>query len=309
MDKREQAGPADAPCTHEDMMNYSAQKPTPGLTTRRETLGLVAGVGVSCLLPTSACGVGPAFDDVDPSARDSDAGAKDVASHGDAGVPEGAWAAGGTAAMLQKGSYPNPFVDDAASCALASGVTAGPCTTNDPMEREDISEGWRGLPVRLALQIVDAACEPLRGMAVEVWHTNLEGSYSGQTPNNNMCLADQDYASANFFRGTQTTDANGTVFFDTCFPGWYRGRAIHIHLRVSGAGIVVPVSQLFFPEETTAQIFAEHVEYKSFGQPDTTFSNDNVISGIPAGERGNHVLVIEKMSDGAMLASKVVQVS
>lgn len=123
-----------------------------------------------------------------------------------------------------------------------------------------------------------------------------------------MCLQQQSYASQMFFRGIQITDADGTVFFDTCFPGWYRGRAVHIHFQVKDAGRSYRVSQLFFPEEITHDIFATHREYAGYGQPDTTFATDNIIAAIPSAERDGHILTVARMTDGAMLAAKTVTV-
>ncbi len=257
------------------------------LTSRRDLLRLLGGASVLPWLPSFSCG------------------------GSEATTPTGsseAWASGGTAAMLDKASYPSPFTDALSTCALVATTTEGPCTTSSDLAREDISESWSGLPVRLALKVVDGSCNPLAGATVKIWHTNLEGSYSGQTPNNGMCLKQQTYSSSDFFRGVQTTSASGEVFFDTCFPGWYRGRAVHIHFQVKSGGTSHRISQLFFPEDITRDIFANHEEYLSYGQPDTTFSNDNIISGISAAQRDRHVLAVSRMTDGAMLASKVVTV-
>lgn len=237
----------------------------------------------------------------------------DAASTGDASTTTDAttatdWASGGTAAMTDKASYPDPFTVAATTCALVATTTEGPCTTSDDQAREDISEGWTGLPVRLMLRVVDTACAPLAGVIVKIWHTNLAGSYSGETPNPNMCLTSTSYASQDFFRGVRTTDAAGVVAFDTCFPGWYRGRAVHVHFQVKTATTSYRVSQLFFPEDITTAIFASHAEYSSAGQPDTTFSNDNIMAGIPTAERDRHIFTVERMTDGAMLASKTVTV-
>ena len=218
------------------------------------------------------------------------------------------WATGGTAAMVDKANYPSPF-DDAVECFLLSKATLGPCTTVDPMIRVDISEGWDGLPVRLGLKILDGSCQPLANAVVRIWHTNNEGSYSGQTPRNDFCLLDQDYASENFARGRQVTDENGVVFFDTCFPGWYPGRAIHIHIQVLINDESLCESQLFFPEEIIQEIFAEHPAYQRFGQPDTSFQQDFFSSDVDASEWERHFLSVEQMSDGAMLSGKTIQVS
>jgi protocatechuate 3,4-dioxygenase beta subunit len=113
----------------------------------------------------------------------------------------------------------------------------------------------------------------------------------------------------NFFRGAQTTGSDGVVYFDTCFPGWYSGRAIHIHFQVTSGSTTYKVSQLFFPDNLVAAIFASHPEYKAYGQPDTTDATDSVMSGVPAADRSRNIVEYARMTDGAMLASKTVTVT
>jgi protocatechuate 3,4-dioxygenase beta subunit len=221
----------------------------------------------------------------------------------------GTWASGGTVSMTDKATYPDPFTAPAATCVLVASTTAGPCTTATELAREDVSEGNTGLPMRLAIRVVDSACNPIAGATVIIWHTNIEGSYSGQTPNNAFCLMNQAYSAVNFFRGVQTTNAAGIVYFDTCYPGWYPGRAIHVHFQVKNGGTSYRVSQLFFPEALSTEIFATHDEYKPFGQPDTTNTTDGIVSAIPIAGRDRLICEYARMSDGAMLASKTVTVT
>ncbi|MGN6108178.1 MAG: protocatechuate 3,4-dioxygenase [Kofleriaceae bacterium] len=261
---------------------------------RRHCLGLAA---IPLAKLATGCG------DDGPSATDPDAPPVDGSN------PTSGWASGGTVAMTDKASYPDPFTAAASTCVLVASTTEGPCTTTTDLSREDISESWVGIPVRLALKVVDASCNPVENATVKVWHTNREGIYSGQTPNPGMCNANnQSYTAMNFMRGVRTTASDGTVFFDTCFPGWYRGRAIHIHFQVKNGATSYRVSQLFFPEDVTRDIFASHAEYQQFGQPDTTFSNDNILAPITGAARDRLVLDVARMTDGAMLASKVVAV-
>jgi protocatechuate 3,4-dioxygenase beta subunit len=213
------------------------------------------------------------------------------------------WASGGTKAMVDKASYPDPFATAATACSLIATATEGPCTEAADRLRSDVSEGYTGLPVRLALRIIDGSCKPISGASVKIWHTQVTGSYSGATPNPSMCLKDSADSSKHYFRGVQTTDANGVVSFDTCFPGWYRGRAIHIHFTVSLGGKSY-ASQLIFDQTLITEIFTSHVDYESFGQPDTPNATDMVVMGdLPA-----HTLDTARMSDGAMLASKQIAV-
>jgi len=271
------------------------------LVHRRDLLRRLC-YGIAAVPILQACGGGG--DTGDPGV--------DSASGTDGSVPDVAgsdWASGGTASMTDKASYPDPFTAAATSCLLVGSTTEGPCTTATDLAREDISEGWAGLPVRLALRVLDASCAPLVGATIKIWHTNLEGSYSGQTPNPTMCLAQQAYASDDFMRGVQTTGAGGIVYFDTCFPGWYRGRAVHVHFQIKVGNASTKVSQLFFPESITSAIFASHPEYASYGQPDTTFATDNIMAGLSTAEQARAILDVARMTDGAMLASKTVTVT
>ncbi|MEZ4688724.1 MAG: hypothetical protein R3A12_00510 [Ignavibacteria bacterium] len=59
-----------------------------------------------------------------------------------------------------------------------------------------------------------------------------------------------------FMRGTQITDANGTVFFDTVYPGWYPGRATHIHFKVRLNSFTYVTSQFCFPDSLNNIIYA-----------------------------------------------------
>lgn len=221
------------------------------------------------------------------------------------------WATGGTAAMTARASYPNPFAGaGGTSCELQCQTTIGPCHTTSPL-RSDISDGWDGLPVRLSLRLVDADCRPLAGSIVEVWHTNPAGVYSGRI--NPMCNSAEADRAAQYFRGYQVSDADGRVDFDTCLPGWYRGRVVHIHYRVmSGAydaadsAAAVVVSQLFFASDLVASIFDREPIYADFGQPDTTLATDNVIGGERDLDR--YLLDTTRASDGAMIASKTLVV-
>ncbi len=212
------------------------------------------------------------------------------------------WASGGTAAMTDKATYPDPFQDPLGnSCTLLPAATLGPCYAQT-VEREDISEGNPGLPVRLAFLVVDQDCNPIANATVDVWHTNIEGFYSGEDAIEMCTLGDPEAEAGRWFRGVQTGGADGKVFFDTCFPGWYGGRAIHFHYQVRVGNQVYLTSQLYFAGDLIQEIFATHPDYSGFGQPDTTNDEDGIYD--PTGE-----LETAQMTDGAMLAWKVLVVS
>lgn len=286
--------------------------------TRRALLGAMGATGAVLLVGCgdsgggdtdgggSTGGSGATSGTVGSSGEDGSTGAPTTGSAECEGEAT-AWATGGTAAMTAKECYPDPFAGGVMACALICETTEGPCTA-DTMDRQDVSEGFPGLPVRLALLIVDAdACAPVGGARVEIWHTQRTGVYSGDTPNPGMCSGgDADAPNHLYFRGAQTAGADGRVNFDTCFPGWYQGRAIHIHFRVYVGADAFATSQLFFDPALTQEIFAAHPDYAEFGQPDTSNDDDNIIGG--EAEIANYTLTTARMPDGALLASKVIAV-
>lgn len=213
-----------------------------------------------------------------------------------------AWATGGTAAMTMQHCYPDPFEGKVAQCMLACQTTEGPCTTEETIDRQDVTDGLVGLPVRLSLKFVDVdGCTPVEGAWVEIWHTQRLGIYSGVTPGGDFCNGgDAEAPTQMYMRGAQTTDADGVVNFDTCYPGWYSGRAIHIHFRVVVNGTDSVVSQLYFDDTLNTEICTKHPEYAKRGAPNTTNASDGIYGG------PEYVLEVQRMADGAMLASKVL---
>lgn len=219
------------------------------------------------------------------------------------------WATGGTAAIAEH--YPDPFAASlGVACTLPCRTTLGPCYAAT-IERKDISEGRAGLPVRLSFLVVDDNCAPMPGISVDIWHASRAGLYSGDDTGRTLdggqlgrgfpCTGgDADAETSRFFRGVQTTDARGRVDFDTCYPGWYPGRAVHIHFILRRGGVEYVTSQLYYPEELTTELLLSHPEYSEFGTPDTLNSTDRIFAGAP------EVLEAQRQPDGVLLASKVL---
>ena len=65
-------------------------------------------------------------------------------------------------------------------------VTEGPYYLDGALVRKDITEGKSGVPLTLRLTVVDATdgCTPVKGAAVEIWHCDAWGYYSGYTTAN-----------------------------------------------------------------------------------------------------------------------------
>lgn len=140
---------------------------------------------------------------------------------------------------------PAGVVTGAVTCILAPEQTEGPFYLDDQRVRRDVTEGRPGVPLTLRLEVVDASsCRPLRGAAVEIWHCDAAGAYSGVQGE-----------TGTFLRGIQRTNANGLVSFRTIYPGWYPGRTVHVHVKLFLGGNVVHTGQLYFPDAVTDAVY------------------------------------------------------
>jgi protocatechuate 3,4-dioxygenase beta subunit len=183
-------------------------------------------------------------------------------------------AAGGLAiAALGAGALPASAASTASgasavSCVLAPEMTQGPFYIANEKVRRNIREGEPGVALALRLGVVDAAsCKPITGAAVDIWHADAGGNYSGFGSNST--------SGRTFLRGIQKTDANGSARFDTVYPGWYQGRTVHIHVLVHVGGNVLHTGQLFFSDALTDTIFARK-PYNGRGQRDQRNSTDSI---------------------------------
>ncbi|MGC9539270.1 intradiol ring-cleavage dioxygenase [Streptomyces sp. UG1] len=179
---------------------------------------------------------------------------------------------------------------------LMSNVTEGPYYLDGALVRKDITEGKSGVPLTLRLTVVDATdgCTPVKGAAVEIWHCDAWGYYSGYTtanPGGSAPAESEDGSTANdqtYLRGYQIANANGVVKFETIFPGWYTPRTCHIHLKVHTGGQkedgtyeggkVNYTGQLFFADDIAEEIFTLE-PYSQHSGSYTTLDNDMVYDG------------------------------
>lgn len=173
----------------------------------------------------------------------------------------------------------------AEACRLTPELTAGPYHLDGHLVRSDITEGRPGTPLQLQVKVLGIdGCTPLQGAAVDIWHCDAGGEYSGF---NGSSLAETQAEGANdkrYLRGVQLTDADGTATFTTIFPGWYEGRTVHIHLKVLDGGTVsttytgghvAHVGQAFFDEDVTAQILGRP-PYSAHAGTRTTNAQDSI---------------------------------
>jgi protocatechuate 3,4-dioxygenase beta subunit len=134
-----------------------------------------------------------------------------------------------------------------AACAVTPTETAGPFPSRSDLFRNDIREGKTGTALSLTIRVVNAnsSCAPVAGANVEIWHVDAAGNYSQYG----------NQAAQNYLRGIQTTNASGEVTFTTIYPGWYQGRATHIHVEVTINGVSRKVTQMAFPESVNSTVY------------------------------------------------------
>jgi protocatechuate 3,4-dioxygenase beta subunit len=168
----------------------------------------------------------------------------------------------------------------AVRCVLTPEQTEGPYYIPREKVRKNIIEHRPGTPLTLRLTVVDAAtCRPLKGAAVDIWHCDAKGIYSGfvsastgRAPGGNAGATDRQ----TFLRGFQRTDARGYCEFQTIYPGWYRGRTTHIHVKVHVGGTVVHTGQLYFPDSLTDKVY-QTGPYKARAPARDTRNSDDAI--------------------------------
>ncbi|MFN0241270.1 MAG: hypothetical protein ACKVWV_00075 [Planctomycetota bacterium] len=143
------------------------------------------------------------------------------------------------------------LVDDPtlqAVCTMTPSSIVGPYYLNLNLVRSDITEGMPGLPTRVYLHVVRASdCTPIPNAAVDVWHCDALGRYSG--------FANQGTGGQTFLRGIQFTDESGLAMFDTVYPGWYPGRTTHMHLKVRPTAQTELSTQLYYKQRLTNRVY------------------------------------------------------
>jgi protocatechuate 3,4-dioxygenase beta subunit len=178
------------------------------------------------------------------------------------------WRAADTQAGPAAPAKPNGKI-----CILTPEAAEGPFYFDPKLVRAAIAEGKAGAPLALTLQVVEAGtCGPLDKVRVDIWHCDGLGVYSG--------YARQETGSAEgetFLRGTQFTDGDGMVRFDTIYPGWYPGRTPHIHFKVILDDKDLVTGQLYFPDSVSARVYAAHSAYRERKQERATANADDFI--------------------------------
>ena len=198
-------------------------------------------------------------------------------------------------------SEPAPAPVSGKVCRLTPQVTQGPYWFDPKLDRSDVTEGRPGVPVRVAVTVVDGGCRPIKGARVDLWHCDAAGIYSGYEGPNNEEGGDDHRTGAKgtrFLRGAQVTDADGRASFRSIWPGWYEGRTPHMHLKVFLDARTVLTSQLFVPDALSEWLYENVPAYRRPRRRDTFNRQDGI--ALQGGEA--MVAAVRELKDGYELA-------
>jgi len=228
------------------------------ILTRREALAIMGGAGATFLLGIPVLGITN----------------KNVSN-------------GATAATDNK--------SNARSCIARPELTEGPYFVDEHLNRSNICSDpvsgaiKAGIPLEIILNIskIGDACDPLEGAMVDIWHCDASGLYSD--------VASDRTGDQKFLRGYQTTDSAGVVKFQTIYPGWYRGRAVHIHFKIRtpvGKETHDFTSQFFFDDAVSDKIYTK-APYVTNGLSEMKNAQDGIF------QEGGKELVLDLKPSGA----------
>jgi protocatechuate 3,4-dioxygenase beta subunit len=187
------------------------------------------------------------------------------------------------------------------SCVVKPAQTEGPYFVDEKLNRSDIrldpmNKAVReGLPLRLKINVSRVkgdSCAPLTGAYVDLWQCDALGAYSDVRD-----MAGRfDTRGQKFLRGYQVTDLRGAAEFQTIYPGWYTGRAVHIHFKIrlftGNQKAYEFTSQLYFDETITDQVHAQ-APYRTKGRRDVRNERDGIF------RNGGDQLMLNLKPDGA----------
>lgn len=192
-----------------------------------------------------------------------------------------------------------------ASCTVSPTETAGPFPTKDPasLERLDIRSDRTGIVMDVQITIQDKSngCTALEGAIVDIWHCDAAGNYSEY---GGTTMQTVNYQSVHFLRGRQETNSAGVASFRSIFPGWYSGRAPHIHVHIYDAsGNSLLVTQIAFPTDVCDTVYTTATTLYTKGKQDTSNASDNVFADSLASELAT---VTGSIAEGFVLTKTIV---
>ena len=188
-----------------------------------------------------------------------------------------------------------------ASCVLTAALTEGPYFVDEKLYRSDIRSdpvtgevsagALLGLTFNVS-RVANGACTPLTGAYLDVWHCDAGGVYSDVSGAG---------TAEKFLRGYQITDASGVARFTTIYPGWYSGRAVHVHFKLrlfAGASTSYAfTSQSFFDDSLTDSVYMLS-PYNARGTRDVRNTADSIYNSLSSSEKAALTLQTTVASGG-----------
>ena len=266
--------------------------PVGRVLSRREAMGLL---GLSGLVLLVGCGGGSGA--VTSTTGTSATGTTGVTSAGAAAETSGATttsAASGTT-TTSGGTTLNLVATPA--------VTEGPFFVDENLNRSDLIAGSarasvaNGTPLALKVTVYTlsgSAATPLSGAHVDIWHADAIGTYSDEASGG---IQSENTKGQTWLRGYQVTDATGAASFNTIYPGWYQGRAVHIHFKVRAYSASSQVTREFtsqlFTDDTLSDTALSVAPYNTRGTRQVRNANDSVYSAKEADGTtvGSHLML------------------
>jgi protocatechuate 3,4-dioxygenase beta subunit len=197
------------------------------------------------------------------------------------------------------------------ACVLTAALTEGPFFVDEMLNRSDIRYDpvtgalSDGALLNLAFNVTRAssnACTPLTGAYLDVWHADATGTYSDVSGNGNGTSG----AGKKFLRGYQVTDADGIVKFTTIYPGWYSGRAVHIHFKLrlyAGSTKTYEFTSQFFFDDTLTDTVHAGSPYNQKGQRNVRNTDDGIYNSLSTA--GKKVLTLATSNDGSVFSGVI----
>jgi len=162
---------------------------------------------------------------------------------------------------------------------------------NNPLNRSNISGGQTGVPLAINFVVVNTNdnCNVVSGARIDIWHCNKDGYYSGYG-NQNSVLGTKSYIGETWLRGYQLTDTSGIAKFSTIYPGWYSGRATHIHIEVFISNVLKKTSQMAFSEAISDVVHVSTL-YAAHGINTTRNTGDQIFAN-SAADLANEIIAL-----------------
>ncbi len=234
------------------------------LASRRRALGWFAGASGAAML--AACDGGSSDTTASTSSSGTTTTATPTPTASATATPTPTATSSSSTCVVDPTETNGPYPADGTN--TSSGATSNVLTASNVV-RSDIRSSFvgsstttaAGVQVTLTLTLVNvnAACAPLAGYAIYIWHCDRDGKYSLY-----------DLPAESYLRGVGVTDSNGQVTFTTIFPGCYSGRWPHIHFEVfsslanaTGGRYATLISQLAMPSAACSTVYNNATGYST----------------------------------------------